>query len=142
MNRLVYILAALTLLSLPACASFKQHKSIYQALGQQPGIEKLVDAFIVNIGNDKQVFHYFADANLSRFREEFIVHLCTVSDGPCRYTGDSMEDIHTGMKISEADFNRVVELLVDAMSDCDVSFTTQNKLLAKMAPMRDNIIKR
>lgn len=103
---------------------------------------KLVDSFINNIGHDEQIFHFFSDANVARFRDQFIVHICAVSDGPCNYTGDSMEDIHTGMNINEADFNRVVELLIDAMEDQNITFKTQNRLLARLAPMRGRIIHR
>jgi hemoglobin len=53
-----------------------------------------------------------------------------------------MVDIHTGMNINEADFNRVVELLVLAMEDAGVSYREQNLVLAKLAPLRGEVIKR
>lgn len=116
--------------------------TLYDELGAEAGLAKIVDAFIENIGNDAQIFPYFADAKVSRFRDMFLMHLCAVADGPCSYTGDSMEDIHTGMHINEADFNRVVELLVSAMTEARVPFTTQNKLLARLAPLRGAVIHR
>lgn len=129
-------------LSLVSCASFTHDRTLYQDLGGQIGVAKLVDSFINNIGHDEQIFDYFSDANVSRFRNQFIVHICAVSDGPCNYTGDSMEDIHAGMNINEADFNRVVELLIDAMEDQQITFKIQNRLLARLAPMRSGIIHR
>ena len=52
-----------------------------------------------------------------------------------------MVAIHTGMNITEADFNRVVDLLINAMNEQKISHTLQNKILAKMAPLRHEIIR-
>ncbi|MBC3764326.1 group 1 truncated hemoglobin [Neptunicella marina] len=117
-------------------------QTLYQRLGGQQGVEKLVDNFINQIGHDKQIFHFFADSKISHFRQGFIQHLCAVSDGPCRYTGDSMVDIHTGMMVKEGDFNHVVELLINAMDDSGIETPVQNALLARLAPLRSGIIYR
>lgn len=127
-----------------ACSSNKDISSpnnLYQALGEQQGIERLVDIFTKKLGQDKQILPYFAKASVSHFKKGFVSHLCDVSGGPCKYEGDNMVDIHTGMKINEADFNRVVELLVQAMEDAGINYQTQNQVLAKFAPLRSQIIK-
>lgn len=51
-----------------------------------------------------------------------------------------MVAIHTGMNINETDFNHVVELLINAMNELNINHTVQNKVLAKMAPLRAEII--
>ena len=114
---------------------------MYQQLGGQTGLDRLVDSFINQIGHDEQIIHYFEHANISHFREGFINHLCVLTDGPCEYTRDSMVEIHTGMHINEADFNHVVDLLINAMNEQNIDHTVQNKILAKMAPLRSEIIK-
>ncbi|MDE3271522.1 group I truncated hemoglobin [Pseudoalteromonas sp. G4] len=129
-------------LLLTGCAHLSQNQTLYQQLDGQQGIENIVDSFIKRIAQDKQVFHYFAKASVSHFRAGFITHLCDAADGPCEYKGDNMVDIHTGMNINEADFNRIVELLVKAMEDNNVSYPVQNRVLAKLAPHRADIIKR
>ncbi|WP_125558643.1 group I truncated hemoglobin [Pseudoalteromonas rubra] len=115
--------------------------SLYQQIGGQAGLERLVDLFIQQIGRDKAILPYFAKANVSHFRQGFITHLCDTLDGPCEYQGDSMVQIHTGMKITEADFNRVVELLINAMTEAGIAHTTQNQILSKLAPLRSKMIK-
>ena len=52
-----------------------------------------------------------------------------------------MVAIHTGMNINEKDFNHVVDLLINAMNEQNIPHTVQNKILAKMAPLRGKIIK-
>jgi hemoglobin len=125
---------------LGGCAS-KSDLSLYQQLDGKAGIERLIDSFIYQIGNDEQVFYYFEHANITHFRQGFISHLCVLVDGPCEYDGDSMVDIHTGMHISEKDFNHVVDLLINAMDEQNISHSVQNKILSKMAPLRGEIIK-
>ncbi|ADT67303.1 MAG: hemoglobin [Pseudoalteromonas tetraodonis] len=134
----VFIFCCLNLLA--GCTT-QPNTSLYHQLGEQAGLEKLTDSFITQIGNDKQVFHYFEHSNISHFRQGFISHLCSLVEGPCEYKGDSMVAIHTGMNINEKDFNHVVDLLINAMNEQNIPHTVQNKILAKMAPLRGEIIK-
>ena len=53
-----------------------------------------------------------------------------------------MKDVHAGMKITKAQFNRVVELLQAAMDDAGTPQTAQNRLIRSLAPMRPDIIHR
>ncbi|QWV06511.1 group 1 truncated hemoglobin [Pseudoalteromonas shioyasakiensis] len=124
---------------LVGCAS-SNNGTLYQQLNGEQGIEKLVDSFINQIGRDEQILAYFKQTNVAHFRQGFITHLCSVTDGPCEYEGDNMVDIHTGMNISEKDFNRVVELLINAMDEQHVSQTVQNKILSRLAPLRPEVI--
>ncbi|TMO53903.1 group I truncated hemoglobin [Pseudoalteromonas phenolica] len=141
MRRVLFIIGALLIVSLSGCSS-KPKLSLYQQLGAEQGIERIVDAFIKRIAKDKAILPYFAKSSVSHFRAGFIAHMCDISDGPCKYTGDSMIDIHTGMNINEADFNRVVELLILAMEDAGISYRKQNQVLAKLAPLRGEVFKR
>lgn len=138
-------LAVLTLsLSLSACASTAPvaDDSLYQALGGQSGIERIVEGLLINIADNPQIVGHFAETDIDRLNQKLIEQFCVESGGPCEYTGDSMRDSHTGMNLTEADFNALVEDLIDAMQDLDVPVTAQNRLLARLAPMRSEIIYR
>lgn len=115
--------------------------SLYQGVGGQKGIERIVEAFVDQIARDKNILPYFAKSSVSHFKQGFIKHLCATVNGPCSYDGDSMSDIHTGMNITEKDFNRVVELLISAMEDAGIGYQYQNKILEKLAPLRKDIIR-
>lgn len=130
------IIVILTTLCL-ACAS---QPSVYQRLGGTPIITQIADNFIEQISYDETIFTYFAESDAQRFRDKFIEHLCVHTGGPCTYTGDDMVRVHQGMNITEADFNRVVQLLVNAMEKAGVPFPLQNEVLAVLAPMRSEII--
>lgn len=125
---------------LVGCATHTAQNTLYDKLGGEAGVDAIVSSFIKQIGQDKQIFHYFADANISRFRTHLTTHLCAITDGPCKYVGDSMTDIHTGMKITEKDFNHLVDLLINAMNLRAIPHRIQNQLLARLAPLRASII--
>ncbi|MBU2869254.1 group 1 truncated hemoglobin [Colwellia sp. E2M01] len=119
----------------------EKNNSLYKAIGGQQGIEKLVNVFVKNIANDPDILPYFEKSSVKHFKQGFVEHFCGIVDGPCKYTGDSMVDIHTGMHITEKDFNRVVELLVQSMEEVNISYRNQNKILNKLASLRGQIIK-
>ncbi|TNC89913.1 MAG: group 1 truncated hemoglobin, partial [Thalassolituus sp.] len=89
--------------------------TLYDDLGGKEGIAVVVDGFINEISYDQNIVKFFAQTDIKRLREKLEEQLCMVSDGPCDYTGDSMEDVHAGMQITTGEFNRVVELLQNAM---------------------------
>lgn len=135
-----FLVTICVLALLVGCATHTYQETLYEKLGGEAGVNGIVTAFIKQIGEDKQVFHYFKDASISRFRNQLTQHLCAITDGPCAYTGDSMIDIHTGMHITEKDFNHVVNLLINAMNEQKISHRIQNKLINRLAPLRANII--
>lgn len=63
-----------------------------------------------------------------------------LSGGPCEYEGLGIVEAHSGMEITEAEFDIFVELVIDAMEFADIPHTAHNKLLALLAPMGEDII--
>lgn len=115
--------------------------TLFNRIGGQPVLENMVDSLVKNIGQDDVIFHFFADSNVTRFKENLYIHLCAVTDGPCTYEGDSMVDIHTGMNIREGDFNHLVELMIKAMDSSEIAYPLQNELLSRLVPLRQEVIK-
>ncbi|HSP00752.1 MAG TPA: group 1 truncated hemoglobin [Thioalkalivibrio sp.] len=115
---------------------------LYEQLGGRPGIELIVDEFLEALSRDLRVVARFADTNIERFHRMLVEQICELSGGPCEYSGDSMVLVHTGMDISEAEFNAVVENLMLAMERASLPLSAQNRLLAKLAPLRAEIIHR
>ncbi|AFJ02211.1 Cyanoglobin, Hemoglobin-like protein HbN [Methylophaga frappieri] len=135
-------IVTLLILALSGCASQPKQRTLYDDLGGAEGIDQIVSHFINQIGHDPVILPYFADSHVSRFREKITEHFCHISDGPCAYTGDNMVDIHVGMDINEHDFNRVVDLLYNALEQSGVPHPAQNRLIARLAPLRSDIIYR
>ncbi|MGS2719056.1 group I truncated hemoglobin [Paraglaciecola aestuariivivens] len=125
-------------LCLSACANTQL--STYQQLGGEPKVAEIVDNFITEIEYDPIMFEFFKDSNINRFREKLIEHLCHLTGGPCEYTGDSMEQVHAGMDISESVFNHGVDLFIKAMDKAEVPHQVQNQVLATMIHTREQML--
>ena len=139
-HRVFKAVAAVTMLGIGACSSVPQEKNLYQELGGESGVAVIVDNFIMAIARDERVIDYFAVSNVQRFREKMLEHICLVAEGPCTYTGDTLVDVHTGMNVKEGDFNAIVEDMMAAMNQSGVAIGTQNRLLARLATYRGEII--
>lgn len=130
----------LVLLGVAACAVPVRGAALFEALGREPGIERIVDGLLLNILDDRRIAHHFADSNILHLREKLIEQICAESGGPCVYTGANMQESHAGRGFTDADFNALVESLQAAMRAEGVAFEAQNRLLARLAPMRRDIV--
>ncbi|MFT4607384.1 MAG: hemoglobin [Urechidicola sp.] len=126
---------------LNGCQSFQTSPtSLYDDLGSQQGLEKIVDQLIIEKSLKPAVEAHFKDSNMDRFKTKLVEHLCVLSGGNCTYTGDTMVDVHTGMKIKKSEFNALVEALINAMDKVGIANTTQNRLLMILAKLRPKVI--
>ncbi|WP_371194540.1 group 1 truncated hemoglobin [Glaciecola sp. SC05] len=135
-------LAILCVGVLCACSSTsnKSDISVYEQIGGAEKVAEVVDNFITEIEFSPEIFPYFENTDVDRFREKLIEHLCMLTAGPCEYNGDTMVQVHGGMGITEHDFNLGVDLFINAMDKADIPHRLQNKVIATMAPTRADII--
>lgn len=132
-------LHAVLLCGLAACAS-QPSTTTYDQLGGAAGIEGIVDDLLEKIVEDERINFQFAETDIVRFRSMLIEQLCAESDGPCTYSGLSMQESHAGRGIDDAQFNALVEDLIDVMTARKVPIGAQNRLLKRLAPMHGDIV--
>jgi hemoglobin len=132
------LLVAVALLGLatPAFAD----DALFADMGGQPGIDKVVDASVDAYLADPRIKALFSESNIDRVRAEFKVQFCQVAGGPCAYAGHDMAAAHKGLHLTNADFNAVVEDLQVAMGKVGIGFATQNRFLARLAPMQHDVV--
>lgn len=126
----------------PLVPAFAPDVELLGAFGGKQGIGELVDAFVDELRLDPRVGHYFEKTKIPRFKTQLADQICQLLAGPCVYDGDSMQAAHTDLNIPKADFLRVVEVLQSSMDQRGIPFTTQNRLLTRLAPMHRDIITR
>lgn len=133
-------LALAFMLAVSGCASTDSSRSLYQDLGGEQAVDAVVYDTIVLIANDPRVVERFRNVDIERFRQGLADYICSVSGGPCEYTGDSMRTVHAGHHYTDTEFNAIVELLIKAMEANEVPISAQNRLLAKLAPDYRDIV--
>lgn len=130
-------------LLLSACAQqTPKDDRLYRDLGERPGITRIVEGMLLNIARDERIVERFRRIDIQRLRDKLIEQFCVEAGGPCVYTGDSMAESHKGQNVSRSDFNALVEDLIAAMDEQGISVPVQNRLIARLAPMRPDVIEK
>lgn len=116
--------------------------SVYKALHGKPGIDRIVDDLLARNREDPRIADIFKSADFERLKRTLAEQICYIAGGPCHYTGRDMKTAHADMGVQTADFDALVENLQLAMNKEGVPFRAQNRLLAKLAPMRSRVVSR
>ena len=124
-------------IAVSACA---HQRSLYDRIGGTPVLTAIVDSFIARFADDTRVAPTFAKSDIPKFRKLISEQFCNITGGGCTYTGRDMKTTHQGLHLTETQFNALVEDLQDAMATQRIPIELQNELIAKLAPMRADII--
>ena len=114
--------------------------SLYAALGGSAGIHRFVADLVQSVQLDARIRASFDGVDMERLAVKLEEQFCEVSGGPCKYSGKDMKTIHEDLAVSRAQFNALVEDLQEAMRRNGVPSRTQNRLLARLAPMHREIV--
>ncbi len=137
----VLILAA-TVLTGCSQTPTKPTASLYDRLGGKEAITAVVDDLSANVAADNRINQRFAKANIKQFKANMVDLLCMGSGGPCAYKGMDMKTMHTGMKISDAEFGAMAESVVKTMNKFNVPAQEQSEVMAMLGGMKGDIVNR
>jgi len=114
--------------------------SLYDRLGGIDAITAVVGSFRDRVAGDDRINLKFARTDLARLTKMLIDQVCEASGGPCRYTGRSMKEAHASMRVTNGEFDALVEDLVATLGQFNVGKPEQDDLLAVLGPMRSEIV--
>ena len=115
---------------------------LYDRLGGESGVAAIAAALIDRVSADPKLGQSFKDSNLDRIKRLLAEQICDLSGGPCRYSGDSMREVHAGHHISEAEFFGMVAKLRLVQKERHVAEGATNELLHLLAPMKRDVVER
>jgi hemoglobin len=113
---------------------------LYDRLGGEAGVAAIAGSLIDRVSADPKLGRSFKDSNLDRIKKLLAEQICDLSGGPCRYSGDSMREVHAGHHISEAEFFGMVADLRAVLKERHVSQGAVNELLRLLAPMKRDVV--
>jgi hemoglobin len=117
--------------------------SLYVRLGEKPAIEAVIDKFLANVTADARInarFAHMDGAAVTKLRNHLVDQVCNATGGPCQYTGKDMVTVHTGMNITEAEFDALVEDLVKALDELGVKEAEKSELLGALGGMKPDVV--
>src|ERR1700730_10562624 len=137
------MLMAMVTLWCAACASAPPEPTLYQRLGGREAIKLVVDDFVGNMAADPRVNGRFKEldaARVAKLQTNLADQICDAAGGPCAYLGRDMKTTHTGMGITEAEWNATVEDLVKSLNKFKVGGKEQQELLSALGAMKKDIV--
>ncbi|MBL38939.1 MAG: group 1 truncated hemoglobin [Xanthomonadales bacterium] len=135
-----FVLAALISLILVGCAGGRADDSLYQRLGGEQGVDRLVGELLDEVHADRRIAFLFEGTDRDNLHAVIVEQICAETGGPCTYRGLDMRAAHSGLDIRHDEFDAFVEDLIVAMERVGVPTPAQNRLLAIFAPMREKVV--
>ncbi|QNM97002.1 group I truncated hemoglobin [Chitinimonas koreensis] len=140
MPRLPALLLACCLIPAVPAAEAPAADSLYRRLGGEAGMAAIAGGLIDRSASDPATRRSFAKVDIPRLKKLLAEQFCQLSGGPCRYSGDSMKQVHAGLGIDEAEFYGMVAHLREVLDARGAAQADKNALLALLAPMRRDVV--
>ncbi len=138
-----YLSTVPVVLSGPALGQATMEKSLYERLGGYGAISAVVNDFAEKLFIDPQVAPFFkgmgTDTRRS-FIQKNINLVCNVTGGPCKIISRDAKTVHAGLGITEAEFNIVVNHLVDTLDTFKVPAKVKQELLSIISTLKPDIV--
>ena len=136
------VLATTTVEGMAQTQAQAPETSLYGRLGGKAVVSSLVSDLIDQSIKNPRTRRSFDKVNVKRLKEKVEEQICTLTGGPCVYSGDDMKKSHAGMNITEAEFYGFVEELVELLDRYKIGLREKNQLLAWLAPMKRDVVTR
>jgi hemoglobin len=122
-----------------------QDASLYKRLGGYDALAAVTDDFIGRLATDPQLGRFFVGLSTDskvRVRQHVIDFLCKATGGPCAYTGRDMKTAHTGLNISEADWDASVKHLTATLDKFKVPEKEKGEVMSAIGGLKGDIVGR
>lgn len=119
---------------------FSRPWSLYERLGGQAALARVVDVFYQRVLADEQLAPFFAGVDMGRLRRHQAALLAAALGGPDRYTGADITQAHVGLDIGQDDFWRVCGHLVDVLLELGVTPDVVDEVASALVAMRPRIV--
>jgi hemoglobin len=116
--------------------------AMWRAFHGREGVDRIVEAFVARNQADRRIGDIFKGQDMVRLRRTLKEQFCYILNGGCDYSGRDMKSSHKDLGIQQADMGALVENLQAAMRREGVEFRAQNRFLAKLAPMKRDVVER
>jgi hemoglobin len=115
-------------------------KSLYDRLGGKSSIPAVFDQSVANVVADTRINGLFVTTDIRKLKGHFVDQVCMATGGPCTYSWCKMKTCHAGKKISNRDFEALVEDLVKTLDMFKVPAQGKGALLGLLGLVKEDIV--
>jgi hemoglobin len=137
--------SVLLAIALPLAASAQNAptRSLYQRIGGYDAIASITDAFLGRMRADPRFSRFGGGRSLdsrNRARQLSVDLLCEMAGGPCTYIGRPMKAAHSGLGITEADWEGLIQHVAASLDQLKIAPQEKQEFLALFAKMKAEIV--
>lgn len=118
-------------------------KALYQRMGGYDNLAGIVGDFLKQLGED-HAFDRFGQGrgknSLERAKQLIVEQLCWLTDGPCVYIGRDMKTAHTGLNITQAEWEAAGKHLKASLDKFKIAEPEQTEFMAVIEKLRPDIV--
>lgn len=118
-------------------------RSLYQRMGGYDVIAAVVDDLFALLHNDPAFARFFggrSQDSVVRSRQLLVDQMCALSGGPCHYIGRDMKTSHSGLGITNVEWEANMKASVAALTKNGVGEAERAEFLALFEHYRDDIV--
>jgi hemoglobin len=143
---LVFVLAGCAAaFAQPTTSAAAKEKSLYQRLGGYDAIAAVSDDFIGRLATGKLLHRFVVGLSVDsqkQLRQHLVDFLCNATGGPCLYLGRDMKTVHTGLGITEADWQEGVDALNATLDKFKVPKKEHSEVVGAVASLKKDIVEK
>ncbi|HYE62670.1 MAG TPA: group 1 truncated hemoglobin [Phycisphaerales bacterium] len=135
----------------------KRNATLFERLGGQAGIRRLVDDMTTRVVNDPRVNFSRQNVdggllkgdidpwdpnaqNVQHFKDRMVEFISLAAGGPATYQGRDMGTVHDGMKITNSEFDAMIGDIKTSMERLGIARQEQKELIAIFETTRKEIV--
>jgi len=115
-------------------------ESLYDRLGGHDAIAAVARTVFGNHCKNELIQSRYAGSDPEQVIQKVTEFMCAGFGGKEEYTGEDMLTAHTGMNISETEFNAVVDDVLSALETHNVGQREKDEILCALWSMRPEIV--
>ena len=118
-------------------------ESLYKRLGGYDAIAAVSDDFIARLASDHTLNKFLIGLNeesQKRLRQHLVDFICNVTGGPCLYLGRDMKTAHTGLHITDAEWDLGTGHLIETLNKFNVPEKEKEELLSAVSSLKSQIV--
>lgn len=120
--------------------SITQTRTLYERLGGETGVRSLAEDVLEKNLNNPQIGHYFHCIDMAKLKQLVFEFFSNGIGGPHTYTGRDMISTHTGLNISEHDFEIANEDTVHVLKEHGAGEEEIRDVMAILNSLKDQVI--
>ena len=119
-----------------------QKSSLYQRLGGETRVRKLVNDILDKNLSNPLIGHHFRSVDMNKLKQLVFEFFSMGTGGPHQYTGRDMRTSHANLNITDHDFEIANEDTLAAMEENGVSEQDKKEIISILNSMKSDVVTR